>query len=84
MNINMKKTDRAFRLLIATVLIVLIISRSLPGTWEIVLWIVAVIFISTALIGYCPLYKFLDRKNHGRKKRRVMKYSAEKEIYEEI
>jgi predicted Na+-dependent transporter len=84
MKINMNKTDRALRLLIATVLIALIISRSLSGAWEIVLWIVSIIFIATAFIGSCPLYKLLGINKDSRKKKVIMKYSAQKGIYEEI
>lgn len=84
MKINMNKIDRALRLLVATALIVLIISRSLSGAWEIVLWIVSIIFISTAFIGNCPLYKLFGINTGSRKKPIIMKYSAQKGIYEEI
>ena len=84
MKINMSKTDRALRLLVATALIVLIISRSLSGAWEIVLWIVSIIFISTAFIGNCPLYKLFGINTGSRKKPIIMKYSEQKGYYEKI
>jgi hypothetical protein len=84
MKINMSKTDRTLRLLAATVLIALIISRSISGARETILWIVSIIFISTAFIGKCPLYKLFGINNRSRKKAIIMKYSAEKGIYEEI
>ena len=84
MKINMNKIDRRARLLTAIALIVLVISRPLSGGWEIALVIASIILITTAFIGICPLYKLFEITTCCRKKAIIMKYSAEKGIYEEI
>ncbi|WYI67632.1 DUF2892 domain-containing protein (plasmid) [Thioclava sp. GXIMD4216] len=54
---NMGKTDRALRVIVAVVLLVLAIAGILPaGLLKILAVIVALVFIVTSLIGTCPLY----------------------------
>ena len=53
---NMSNLDRIVRIIIAAAVAVLYFTGLLSGTWAIVLGIVAVIFLLTGLIGFCPLY----------------------------
>lgn len=53
---NMGTLDRIIRLLIAVVIAVLYFTGNLSGLAAIILGILAVIFVVTSLIGFCPLY----------------------------
>ena len=53
---NMGSVDRVLRLLAALVIAVLIILKVLSGTPMIVLGVLAVVFLITSAIGFCPLY----------------------------
>jgi hypothetical protein len=53
---NMGSTDRVIRLLIAVAIAVLYFTRTISGTIAIVLGIVAVAFLVTSLVGWCPSY----------------------------
>lgn len=48
--------DRVIRVLLAIVVIVLYLAGSITGVAAIILGILAVVFILTSLIGFCPLY----------------------------
>ena len=56
MKLNMGKTDRIIRLIIAAVIVILYFTGQISGIAAIILGIIAVIFILTGAIGYCPLY----------------------------
>ena len=53
---NMSNLDRIIRIIIAAAVAVLYFTGVLSGTWAIVLGVIAVIFLLTGLIGFCPLY----------------------------
>jgi hypothetical protein len=53
---NMSSIDRIVRVLIAAVIGFLVFSKILTGALAIILGVVAVVFLVTALIGFCPLY----------------------------
>lgn len=53
---NMGSTDRMIRFLVAVVIAVLYFTGTISGTLAIVLGIVAVAFVVTSLIGWCPIY----------------------------
>jgi hypothetical protein len=53
---NMGLIDRIIRLVLAAVVAVLYFTDQLTGTAAIILGIIAVIFIITSAIGFCPLY----------------------------
>jgi len=48
--------DRVIRTVIAVVIAVLYFTGQISGTVAIVLGIVAVAFLLTSLVGWCPLY----------------------------
>jgi len=56
---NMGTLDRIIRLVIAAVIAVLYFTGTLSGPAAIVLGILAVIFIVTSLVSFCPLYVLL-------------------------
>ncbi len=53
---NMGTSDRTIRVIIAAVIGVLFFTGVLHGTLGTVLLVLAVIFLLTSLVGFCPLY----------------------------
>jgi hypothetical protein len=53
---NMGLIDRIIRVALAAVVALLYFTGQLTGTAAIILGIIAVIFIITSAIGFCPLY----------------------------
>lgn len=56
LNKNMGTTDRVIRALFAAVVAVLYFTGTIGGTLALVLGILAVIFLLTSLVSFCPLY----------------------------
>jgi len=56
LNQNMGTLDRIIRLVIASLIAVLYFTGNLSGLAAIILGILAVIFVATSLISFCPLY----------------------------
>jgi hypothetical protein len=54
---NMGSFDRILRVLLAVAVAVLYFTNVISGTWAIILGVLAIIFLLTSLIGFCPLYK---------------------------
>lgn len=62
---NMSQVDRIVRAVIAVVFGILVTAKVVSGTLAIILAVVAVVFLFTALVGFCPLYtlfKFSTKK----------------------
>jgi hypothetical protein len=53
---NMGTADRVIRIILAIVVIVLYLTGNITGIAAIILGILALVFILTSLIGFCPLY----------------------------
>lgn len=53
---NMGSSDKIIRLILAIVFAVLYFAKIITGTLGIILIIIAVIFLVTSLVGFCPLY----------------------------
>ena len=53
---NMGTIDRIIRILLASVVIILYITGSITGFAAIILGILAIVFIITSMISFCPLY----------------------------
>ena len=65
---NMGTLDRSVRVIVAIVIAVLIVTKTLTGTLALVLGILGVIFLLTSTVGFCPLYvpfKFSTKKKSG-------------------
>ncbi len=53
---NMGKTDKTIRLIIALVAAGLYFGGIVPATFGLILLVVAVVFVATSAISFCPLY----------------------------
>lgn len=56
---NMGTIDRVIRIVLALLVVVLYLMGQMSGLAAIVLGIIAVIFLATSAVGYCPLYQLL-------------------------
>jgi len=56
MKTNMGTTDRTIRLIVAVIIAALYFSGQISGTLAIILAIVAIAFVVTSLVGWCPMY----------------------------
>jgi hypothetical protein len=54
---NMSNTDRLIRLAVAFVVAGLYFGGIISGTAALILGIVAIIFATTSLVSFCPLYR---------------------------
>lgn len=57
MTINMAPWDRIVRALVAVALVILAATGVLSGALAIVAYVVAAVFLFTALFGFCPIYR---------------------------
>ena len=53
---NMGSSDKIIRLLIAVGVAVLYFTGTISGTLAIVLGVLAVVFVATSFMSFCPLY----------------------------
>jgi len=53
---NMGTVDKAIRILVAIVVVVLYFTHVISGTLGIILLIFAGIFVLTSFLSFCPLY----------------------------
>ena len=53
---NMGSADRIIRTILAIVVAVLYFTNQITGTVAIILGIIAIVFLLTSLVGFCPLY----------------------------
>jgi len=53
---NMGSTDKLVRFLLAILVAVLYFSGIINGTLAVILGILAVVFLLTSLVSFCPLY----------------------------
>ncbi|MCZ2083757.1 MAG: DUF2892 domain-containing protein [Flavobacteriales bacterium] len=58
MKTNMSGFDRILRFAIAAIIGYLYYAHMISGTLGIVLVVLAVVFVLTSFIGFCPLYTF--------------------------
>jgi hypothetical protein len=56
MKANMGSADRLIRFVLAVIFAALFFTESVSGTWGIVLMTLAVVFILTSFVSFCPLY----------------------------
>lgn len=71
MSANMGSTDRIIRIILAIVIAILYFTNQITGTAAIVLGIIAIVFLLTSSIGFCPIY--LPFKISTRKGQRQIK-----------
>ncbi|PKN51031.1 MAG: DUF2892 domain-containing protein [Deltaproteobacteria bacterium HGW-Deltaproteobacteria-13] len=65
---NMRTIDRIIRILLAIVVFILYITGSITGVAAIILGTLAIVFILTSLLGFCPLYLLLKISTAGKSK----------------
>jgi hypothetical protein len=53
---NMGSLDKAIRLLVAALIVVLAVTKVITGTLAIVLIVVGAIFVLTSIVSVCPAY----------------------------
>jgi hypothetical protein len=53
---NMGMVDRVVRLILAGAVLVLYLTEIITGTVAIILGALAVVWVVTSLLGFCPLY----------------------------
>ena len=53
---NMGTVDRIIRVLVAVVIALLYFAGQISGVAAIILGIIAVVFLLTSIIAFCPLY----------------------------
>jgi small-conductance mechanosensitive channel len=56
MKTNMGGLDRILWLILVIVVAVLFFTKQITGTTAIILGVIAVVFVLTSLVGFCPLY----------------------------
>lgn len=66
---NMGDADKIIRIVAAVVISVLYLSNIITGTVAIIAGIIAVIFVLTSFISFCPLYVLLGINTCKRKQR---------------
>jgi hypothetical protein len=53
---NMGSADKIVRILIALIIGGLYFAEVISGTTAVILAVLSVVFLATALVGFCPLY----------------------------
>jgi hypothetical protein len=56
---NMGTLDRAVRLIVAILITVLYFTGTISETTALLFGVVAVIFVTTSMMGFCPIYPLL-------------------------
>lgn len=64
---NMGSTDRMLRAIIAVLIGILFFTKVISGTLGIVLLVLAVVFLATSFISFCPLYLPFGLNTLGKK-----------------
>ena len=65
---NMGTIDRSIRTIVAIIVAILYFTGNISGIAAIILGIIAIIFLITSFIGFCPLYTLFGtstRKKEG-------------------
>ncbi|MBK6773097.1 MAG: DUF2892 domain-containing protein [Ignavibacteria bacterium] len=65
---NMGNADRFIRIFVAVIFAILYLTNTITGTLGIVLLALAIIFMLTSFISFCPLYTVIGVNTCGRKK----------------
>lgn len=53
---NMGRADSVIRIVVALIIAVLYLTDQISGTTAAILGVLAVIFVLTSMVGFCPLY----------------------------
>jgi hypothetical protein len=64
---NMGTADRAVRILLAIVVAILYVMGKVSGTAAVILGLIAVVFVVTSAMGFCPAYLPFKINTGGKK-----------------
>lgn len=56
----MGTADKAIRILMALLIVILYFTNQISGMAAIILGVLAVVFIATSIISFCPLYSIFN------------------------
>lgn len=56
MKTNMGTIDRTSRVLVAIAVLILYLTGTITGVLSVILGVIALIFVVTSFIGFCPIY----------------------------
>jgi len=56
---NMGTVDKTIRIIIALIIGILFFTKVITGTLGIVLLVLAIVFLLTSIISFCPLYTLI-------------------------
>lgn len=56
LNKNMGQADRIIRLILAAIFVILYFTGTVSGALGVILLVLAVIFVVTSVVSFCPLY----------------------------
>jgi hypothetical protein len=70
---NMGNADRIIRIILAAVIAILYFTDVVTGTLGIVLLVLALVFVLTSLVGFCPLYLLFGISTCSSSKKEVEK-----------
>lgn len=56
---NMGYIDRVIRVIFAVAVAILFFNGVITGTFGIVLMVLAIVFVLTSMLGFCPIYTVL-------------------------
>ncbi len=68
MTSNMGTTDKIIRLVVVAIIAVLYFAGQITGTAAIILGIIALAFLVTSLIGWCPTYALFSISTRKKEK----------------
>ncbi|MEN9339236.1 MAG: hypothetical protein RIQ62_548 [Bacteroidota bacterium] len=56
---NVGTVDKIIRIAIAIIIAILFFTGSITGTTGIILFVLALVFLLTAIVNFCPLYSII-------------------------
>lgn len=65
---NMGNADRFIRIFVAVIFIILYLTHTVTGVLGTVFLAIAIIFLLTSFVSFCPLYTVIGVNTCGRKK----------------
>ena len=65
---NMGLIDKTIRIMVALVIAMLYFTKTITGTWGIVLIVLAAVFLITSFISFCPLYTLFGLRTNKKRK----------------
>lgn len=68
---NMGLTDQIIRIVLAAIVGLLFFTETISGTTALILGALAIIFVITSFIGFCPLYSPLGINTRKSKKEKM-------------